>query len=971
MTRTTSMTSSSGIFNNNNNYSSSGCSADKGNCLITSATRDYSASTFGTSSNSIPIGGSLGGSSTSIADILGMGTAAGGTASTININSKNNSSSSSTTPAGSSMAAAAAVPKTGGISPSKPVPHQDHSVVGEAVPLVEKTASTSSIFNEDASSKGHQGCPPAGLSAEDQMLNTSGENPSIFDLGIEQQLEEEDNYVDKEKDRRTSMININKSTPTTSNGASSSEPEAADALNVPVDYVGLIIGAGGRSLQKIKAHTGASVTIIPHPNPDDMNFKSAHICGNREQVTHAKEVISAMIESARQAKNGLEEHHRQVAKGELPRDARYVPTKPRGLEFLEDDDTFPERDNFTPMGGKNGSPHFREQGSWYKGAGPYGGGKMKGAANSASWSGPIGGKGSQHGPGRYGSISKHHKFYDEFEVPRRYLGLFIGKRGESIRTFRERAAALNIELEVDQQTEASSGIVRISSDNETDVTQLKRDMMAKLQQDISTCEEQPRNKYPSGTGGDLRGGAKGNHSSSGAGYNHSGKDLHSGSYNGKDYSGSYHNHAGGKDHSGYNGKDYSGSYHNHAGGKDHRDYRGSNNYHAGKDQGGGHNYSTNHGSRDHQYGGQHHSNGSRDHHQYTSSASSWGNNGGKDNSSGAYHNGGKNSGPYGRGGKHNGQHSAPAGGKNYTHGNGDRMNNGKGNGEGQRYGGKAANGGYNNHSNGGYNHQNGGQHQGQHQNHTKGGTGGNYNNNSSTSSGGSASYNNDAAQHVGNDFSNQLDQMMSNVFKSIAGAGLVPSSSSAAATGVDEILANALSGVTGQTQNKTPSPSDELQRLLTGDPSSGASHDQGTTQQNGGSATALLNSLGFLPNGGTSSTSSTGAAANMNNNISTTTNTISSATSAIIGASKNTKSSTACAKDSSSCSWLEDLWNSPPAVDATPSTTMSLNTNATTGCSSAHAGNSDVPMVGDIDSETAYDVLQAMASCTTGAGVWS
>ncbi len=59
-----------------------------------------------------------------------------------------------------------------------------------------------------------------------------------------------------------------------------------------------------------------------------------------------------MIESARQATNGLEEHRRAVAKGELPRDARYVQHKTRGLEFLEDD-----WEHETPMGqgGKSSS----------------------------------------------------------------------------------------------------------------------------------------------------------------------------------------------------------------------------------------------------------------------------------------------------------------------------------------------------------------------------------------------------------------------------------------------------------------------------------------------------------------------------------------------------------------------------------------------------------------------------------------
>ena len=79
---------------------------------------------------------------------------------------------------------------------------------------------------------------------------------------------------------------------------------------------------------------------------------------------------------------------------------------------------------------------------------------------------------------------------DSFEVPKKYLGLFIGKKGESIRRFRDLAIVDHIDIVVDQQSNEAAGVVKIIGYNQDRITQLKAEMSQDLFKAISHIDIQ-------------------------------------------------------------------------------------------------------------------------------------------------------------------------------------------------------------------------------------------------------------------------------------------------------------------------------------------------------------------------------------------------------------------------------------------------------------------------------------------------
>lgn len=94
------------------------------------------------------------------------------------------------------------------------------------------------------------------------------------------------------------------------------------------------------------------------------------------------------------------------------------------------------------------------------------------------------------GPAGGGPNPALHASSDSFNVPKKYLGLLIGKGGESIRKFRAYAAEHNMAIVINQQGDDAHGCVVISGDNPADITSLKADLTQNLFTAITNLENE-------------------------------------------------------------------------------------------------------------------------------------------------------------------------------------------------------------------------------------------------------------------------------------------------------------------------------------------------------------------------------------------------------------------------------------------------------------------------------------------------
>merc|ERR1712194_650404 len=89
---------------------------------------------------------------------------------------------------------------------------------------------------------------------------------------------------------------------------------------------------------------------------------------------------------------------------------------------------------------------------------------------------------------------------ETFEVPRKYLGLLIGKAGESIKRFRAMAGEKGIKIHVDQESSEIGGTVRISGWDHPAIVEVKAALTAILFKALSNLENESGGAQSGGKG---------------------------------------------------------------------------------------------------------------------------------------------------------------------------------------------------------------------------------------------------------------------------------------------------------------------------------------------------------------------------------------------------------------------------------------------------------------------------------------
>lgn len=221
-------------------------------------------------------------------------------------------------------------------------------------------------------------------------------------------------------------------------------------VKVPQQFVGLIIGKGGATIIKVKKHTGADVVMSQEKASD--GFSIAQVSGESiEVVNGAVEIIEKMIESGRLAQDGDTHGAPGMKMEKLP-----------GLEFLT------EGEPNTPNGGEFGvmpTKGYSSKGTMDKGLG-------KGGVGPYSKNTPL----------------QPDELCDTFDVPRKYLGLLIGKNGEAIKRFREQGYAKGLKIHVDQDGQEAGGVVKIVGKDWNAITMLKSEIQQNLFKAIGYLE---------------------------------------------------------------------------------------------------------------------------------------------------------------------------------------------------------------------------------------------------------------------------------------------------------------------------------------------------------------------------------------------------------------------------------------------------------------------------------------------------
>eukprot|EP00392_Amoebophrya_sp_AT5.2_P005384 g5393.t1 len=285
-----------------------------------------------------------------------------------------------------------------------------------------------------------------------------------------------------------------------------SKLNASKEVQIPQKYVGMIIGASGVTLAKIRKHTGAQIEVIQDTAND--GFSVAHVAGTLEQVDKTVDVISKMVVSGRQASEGYQEYLKNVQAGLVPA-APFKPDKMPGLEFLEEECEKP-------------------------------GGAQKSARNSATTEVPgdthhgvrvdrqqLLARADRQGPKCLAADSL-------VAVPQKYVGLLVGKQGEAIRRFRQYAAERDMAIRVNQDDPQSAASVVITGNEMDDIVALKADMTQNLFQAIAKLDANgpkgPMKGSPPSKGMDQMWGGGGGKGMSGGGKSSS--SYHGGGYGG-------------------------------------------------------------------------------------------------------------------------------------------------------------------------------------------------------------------------------------------------------------------------------------------------------------------------------------------------------------------------------------------------------------------------------------------------------
>eukprot|EP00392_Amoebophrya_sp_AT5.2_P017963 g18397.t1 len=131
------------------------------------------------------------------------------------------------------------------------------------------------------------------------------------------------------------IFNAGGSTPS---GAGQEQQLVHDKVEVPLKYVGMIIGNSGTTIQKIKHFTGADVQMTCQMNPGK---KVTQLSGTREQVDLAKEIILKMVKSGEQ-KWSLDSGPGNASAASGANGANTSATRQKklpGLEFLDQNPT--------------------------------------------------------------------------------------------------------------------------------------------------------------------------------------------------------------------------------------------------------------------------------------------------------------------------------------------------------------------------------------------------------------------------------------------------------------------------------------------------------------------------------------------------------------------------------------------------------------------------------------------------------
>mmetsp|Transcript_14356 Transcript_14356/g.35795 ORF Transcript_14356/g.35795 Transcript_14356/m.35795 type:complete len:525 (+) Transcript_14356:1154-2728(+) len=313
-----------------------------------------------------------------------------------------------------------------------------------------------------------------------------------------------------------------------------SKLNASKEVQIPQKYVGMIIGASGVTLAKIRKHTGAQIEVIQDTAND--GFSVAHVAGTLEQVDKTVDVISKMVVSGRQASEGYQEYLKNVQAGLVPA-APFKPDKMPGLEFLEEECEKPggaqksARNSATNSGSAWGyTPRSKGGPPAAVGAGGPPGTEVP---RGGFVGGGIGIKGGSGKGIAFVDASKH-TLSDTFEVPQKYVGLLVGKQGEAIRRFRQYAAERDMAIRVNQDDPQSAASVVITGNEMDDIVALKADMTQNLFQAIAKLDANgpkgPMKGSPPSKGMDQMWGGGGGKGMSGGGKSSS--SYHGGGYGG-------------------------------------------------------------------------------------------------------------------------------------------------------------------------------------------------------------------------------------------------------------------------------------------------------------------------------------------------------------------------------------------------------------------------------------------------------
>lgn len=228
------------------------------------------------------------------------------------------------------------------------------------------------------------------------------------------------------------------------------QKENEQEIQVPQKYVGLVIGSGGTTIQKIKNETKAEISMCQ--DTKEMGYSVAKVSGSVDSVAHAVEIISKMIDSGQQSGQQTEAY--KMAIGTIATDsgaaARIPFDKIQGLEFLE------------KAKGLSSKPQALKDGEFAL------------ALESGSFDGGQ-------------TVS------DTFEVPKKYLGLLIGKGGEAIRKMRDVATTKGVKIFIDQDNAESAGVVKVQGANWNSIQETKASLQQNLFKAISNIENQHGN----------------------------------------------------------------------------------------------------------------------------------------------------------------------------------------------------------------------------------------------------------------------------------------------------------------------------------------------------------------------------------------------------------------------------------------------------------------------------------------------